>query len=75
MSSHSTTSDFTISSNSIMSVDSIRPVYNLVELDLEEYEENELVLNTIHELKPFFDQSDNCTCRYISKQKDIRTCC
>ncbi len=67
MSSHSTTSDFTISSNSIMSVDSIRPVYNLVELDLEEYEENELVLNTIHELKPFFDQSDNCTCRYILK--------
>ncbi len=74
MSSHSTTSDFTISSNSIMSVDSIRPVYNLVELDLEEYEENELVLNTIHELKPFFDQSDNCTCHYTSKQKDIRTC-
>src|SRR6266511_1955844 len=57
-----------------MSVDSIRPVYNLVELDLEEYEENELVLNTIHELKPFFDQSDNCTCYYTLKQKDIRIC-
>ena len=69
MSSHSTTSDFTISSNSIMSVDSIRPVYNLVELDLEEYEENELVLNTIHKLKPFFDQSDNYTCHHTSKQR------
>src|SRR6266542_6284561 len=74
MSSHSTTSDYTIYSNSVMSVDSIRPVYNLVELDLEEYEENELVLNTIHELKPFFDQSDNCTCYYTLKQKDIRIC-
>ena len=67
MSFYLITSDSTISSNSIISVDSIRPVYNLVELDLEEYEENELVLNTIHELKPFFDQSDNCTCRYILK--------
>ena len=74
MSSHSTTSNYTISSNSVMSVDSIRPVYNLVELDLEEYEENELVLNTIHELKPFFDQNDNCTYCHTSKQKDIRTC-
>ena len=74
MSSHSTTSDSTISSNSVMFIDSIRPVYNLVELDLEEYEENELVLNTIHKLKLFFDQSDNCTYCHTSKQKDIRIC-
>ncbi len=55
-----------------MSVDSIRPIYNLVELDLKEYEENELVLNTIHKLKLFFDQSDNYTYHHTSKQKDIR---
>src|SRR6266498_2291501 len=42
MSSHSTTSDSTISSNSVMSVNSIRPIYKLVELDLKEYKENEL---------------------------------
>jgi len=69
MSFYLITSDSTISSNSIISVDSIRPVYNLVELDLEEYEENELVLNTIYELKLFFDQSDNCTCHHTSKQR------
>ena len=69
-------SDFTISSDSgsQMSTDSIRPIYNLIELGLEEYEENELVLNTIHELMIFFKQSDNCTCRRTLKQKDLRTC-
>ena len=67
MSFYLITSDSTISSNSIISVDSIRPVYNLVELDLKEYEENELVLNTIHKLKLFFDQSDNYTYRHTSK--------
>ncbi|CAG8784753.1 4411_t:CDS:1, partial [Gigaspora margarita] len=30
------------------------PVYNLVELELEDYEENGLVLDTIHDLKLFF---------------------
>jgi hypothetical protein len=69
-------SDSTISSGSgsQMSTDSIRPIYNLIELGLEEYEENELVLNTIHELMIFFKQSDNCTCRRTLKQKDLRTC-
>jgi hypothetical protein len=70
-------SSSTISSDdSQMSTDLIqpKPVYNLIELDLEEYEENELVLNTIHELKVFFEESENCTCRRTKKQKDIRTC-
>ena len=67
MSFYLITSDSTISSNSVISVDSIRPVYNLIELDLKEYEKNELVLNTIHELKLFFDQSDNYTYRHTSK--------
>ncbi|CAG8816175.1 11524_t:CDS:1, partial [Racocetra fulgida] len=53
-------------------VNDFRSVYNLVELELEDYEENELVLDTIHDLKSFFQNSNNCTCRI--KQKDLRTC-
>ena len=30
------------------------PAYNLVELGLENYEENELVLNTMHDLMQFY---------------------
>jgi hypothetical protein len=58
-------SSSTISSgDSQMSTDLIqpKPVYNLIELDLEEYEEKELVLDTIHELMIFFEESENCTC-------------
>ncbi|CAG8734736.1 16380_t:CDS:2 [Dentiscutata erythropus] len=53
--------------------DSLRPVYNLIELGLEEYEDNELVLDTVHDLMQFFKQS-NCTCRHSSRKKDLRTC-
>ncbi|CAG8845929.1 28257_t:CDS:2, partial [Gigaspora margarita] len=52
---------------------SLKPVYNLIELGLEEYEENELVLNAIHDLMQFFEQS-NCTCRHAPKRRDLRTC-
>ncbi|CAG8793786.1 14138_t:CDS:2, partial [Dentiscutata erythropus] len=34
-------------------VNTLRPVYNLVELELDNYEENELVLDTIYDLKLF----------------------
>ena len=53
---------------------STQPIYNLNELGLEEYEENDLVLNTIHDLKLFFQEINNCTCRRSSKQKDPKTC-
>jgi len=69
-----TSSNSTISSSTAMSTESIRPIYDLVELDLEEYEENDLVLDTIHELMIFFKQSSNCTCRRTSRQRDLRTC-
>ncbi|CAG8778580.1 8613_t:CDS:1, partial [Cetraspora pellucida] len=49
------------------------PVYNLIELGLEEYEDNELVLDTGHDLKQFFEQS-NCICQYVSNKKDLRIC-
>jgi len=38
----------------VVSSDSISE-YNLVELGLEDYEPNDLVLNTIHDLKLFFN--------------------
>ncbi len=69
-----TSSNSTISSGTAMSTESIRPIYDLVELDLEEYEENDLVLDTIHELMIFFKQSSNCTCHRISRQRDLRIC-
>src|SRR2546429_253895 len=50
-----------------------RPFYDLVQLDLEEYEDNELVLEIVYDLKQFFEQQ-NCTCRHSKKQKDLRTC-
>ncbi|CAG8840055.1 39554_t:CDS:2, partial [Gigaspora margarita] len=37
-------------------------------------EENELVLDTVHNLKLFFVNPDNCMCHRTSKQRDIRTC-
>ena len=52
----------------------IRPTYNLIELGLEDYEENELVLDTIHDLMTFFKDSANCTCRHSSNKRDLRTC-
>ncbi|CAG8508833.1 11156_t:CDS:2 [Racocetra persica] len=55
-------------------INDFKPVYNLVELELEDYKENELVLDTIHELKLFFQNSNNCTCCRTPKQKDLRTC-
>jgi len=48
------------------------PAYNLVELGLENYEENELVLNTVHDLMQFFINKENCTCR--SSKKDLSKC-
>ena len=39
------------------------PEYNLAELGLEDYEPNELVLNIIHDLKLFFNNKNNCSCR------------
>ncbi|CAG8790516.1 26185_t:CDS:2, partial [Racocetra persica] len=55
-------------------IDTLKPVYNLIELGLDDYEENELVLDTIHDLKLFFENSNNCTCRRTPKQRDLRTC-
>ncbi|KAF0493364.1 chaperonin: PROVISIONAL [Gigaspora margarita] len=52
----------------------LKPVYNLVELGLDDYEENELVLNAIHDLYIYFQNSSNCTCRRTPKQRDLRTC-
>src|SRR5688572_28092933 len=49
----------------------IRPTYNLIELGLEDYEENELVLDTIHDLMLFF-QENKCNCKTI--KIDLRTC-
>jgi hypothetical protein len=50
-----------------------RPVYNFIELGLEEYEENEMVLDVVHDLMEFFkDTTNNCTCRH--SKRDIRTC-
>lgn len=47
-----------------------RPVYDLIQLDLLDYEDNDFVLDTIHDIKLFFEES-NCTCR-TSKNK--KTC-
>src|SRR5688572_12127543 len=41
----------------------------LSELGLEEYEPNELVLETVYDLKLFFNNSSNCNC-----QKKSRIC-
>ena len=53
---------------------SITPVYNFVELGLEEYEENEMVLDVVHDLITFFKDSTNCTYRRSSNKRDLRTC-
>ena len=50
-----------------------RPFYDLIQLGLDEYEDNDLVLNIVHDLMQFFDQQ-NCTCHRSKKQKDLRTC-
>lgn len=50
-----------------------RPVYNLVQLELNDYEDNDFILDIIHDLKQFFDGS-NCTCRVSKNDKDLRTC-
>ncbi|CAG8628815.1 17981_t:CDS:2 [Racocetra fulgida] len=52
---------------------SLKPVYNLIELKLEEYEDNELVLDTVHDLMQFFEQS-NCVYHQVPNKKDLRTC-
>ncbi|CAG8829317.1 6150_t:CDS:2, partial [Dentiscutata erythropus] len=39
-----------------------------------DYEENDLVLDTIHDLSLFFENSTNCTCHRTPRQKDLRTC-
>ena len=53
-------------------MNSTRPVYNFIELGLEEYEENEMVLDIVHDLMEFFKDSNNCTCQ--RSKRDIRTC-
>ncbi|CAG8535540.1 10163_t:CDS:2 [Scutellospora calospora] len=40
-------------------VNTLKPVYNLVELELDDYEENELVINIIYDLNIFFQNSNN----------------
>ena len=46
----------------------------MIELGLEDYEENDLVLDTIRDLKTFF-QENNCSCKAtIATEKDLRTC-
>ena len=50
-----------------------RPIYDFVELGLEEYEENEMVLEIVHDLMTFFNDPKNCICRHSNK-RDIRTC-
>ena len=52
----------------------ITPVYNFIELGLEEYEENEMVLDVVHDLVTFFSDTANCTCRRSPNKRDIRTC-
>ena len=53
----------------------LRPTYNLIELGLEDYEENDLVLDTIHDLMMFFQKEINCHCKTTSiTKKDLRTC-
>lgn len=41
--------------------------HELYDLGLEEYEPNELVLNTVQDLRLFFEDESNCNCR---KKKD-----
>ena len=48
------------------------PTYDLVALGLENYEENELVLNTVHDLTLFFNNKENCSCCF--SKKDMRKC-
>src|SRR5277367_1342931 len=52
---------------------SARSVYNFIELGLEEYEENEMVLDVVHDLIIFFKDTMNCTCRHSNNKRDIRT--
>jgi hypothetical protein len=60
--------------NPLENLPNVRPVYNLIELGLEDYEENPLVLDTIHDLITFF-QGNNCCCKTtIATKKDLRTC-
>ena len=40
---------------------------------MEDYEENDLVLSTIHILMIFFEK-DTCNCRHTTRQKDLRSC-
>ncbi|CAG8703157.1 23275_t:CDS:2, partial [Racocetra persica] len=40
-------------------INTLKPVYNLIELGLDDYNENELVLDTINDLKLFFENSNN----------------
>src|SRR4051794_21618589 len=47
--------------------------YNLSELGLDDYEENELVLETVYDLVLFFKQA-SYTCRNTSKNKEIINC-
>lgn len=48
--------------------------FDLVELGLEEYEENEFVFNTIAEVQEIFHNSENCTCYRRSNTKNFHPC-
>ena len=49
-----------------------RPIYDLIQLELDEYEDNDFVLDIVHDLKQFFEGS-NCNCRILKNQKDLYT--
>jgi hypothetical protein len=57
----------------ITEIETLRSIYNLIELGLDDYKENDFVLNIIHDLKQFFEES-NCTCKKSRNNKDLRTC-
>ena len=53
-----------------MSVEN-KAFFDLVELGLEEYEENEFVFNTIAEVQEIFSNPEDCTCRHSKKKTFI----
>ena len=48
--------------------------YDLSNLGLEDYEENELVLNTVDDLTQFFNNLENYTCYLVKNQKNLHKC-
>ncbi|CAG8490746.1 1190_t:CDS:1, partial [Scutellospora calospora] len=54
-----------------LTINTLKPVYNLIELELDDYEKNDLVLDIIYDLNLFFENSTNCTCCQTIRQKDL----